>query len=73
LLLADDSDELTLPEQLNVVKQLNRQFYRIPAIAESPKYWQLIRDGLQDIDQICRNVAIYILKETLMLFSEDKA
>jgi hypothetical protein len=43
------------------------------SIQGNAAYWQLIREGLQDIDQVCRKIALNVLKENLKLFGEDRA
>jgi hypothetical protein len=67
-----EGQNFTLAEQLSILKQLNPLFYRTPAIHGNPAYWQLIREGLQEIDQVCRKIALNVLKENLKLFGEDR-
>jgi hypothetical protein len=68
-MMFSEGSELTLAEQLSVLKQLNPLLFQ----RQDQKYWQLIKEGLQDIDQVCRKQALHVLKENLKLLADEKA
>ena len=55
----------TLRERLKILLELNPLFSEIPEIVSKPYYWNLIKDGLADVDNYCRKVAISVLKSNL--------
>ena len=59
-------------ERLGILQELNFLFCKIPQISEHQKYWQLIREGLQDTDQASRKIALAVLKENLKHFSDQR-